>query len=153
VIEHLVVVDDREDGRDIAASIADLLGLELLQFTHPNEALEPLLALDRPFILILDHNFEDDQVQGYHLCNELRQQHPFGFILPIIYLSGYMDGASFITLLHDQLMFAPTAFISKGDHKRLKPMVRSILNTFDGVIETAQRQVSAQALTALAEWY
>lgn len=153
MIDHLIVVDDRADGRQIAKSTSDRLGLTLLEFSHPREALPALLELNRPFVLILDHNFEDEEVQGYHLCNELRQQHPFGLILPIIYLSAFMSGDSYLELIRDQLTFAPTAFMDKKDPSELTPMVRNIIRTFDGILEAAEKQAASQALSALSELY
>lgn len=151
MIETLVVVDDREDGRQIASQVADFLDLRLQSFTHPAEALPVLLEMHEPFVMVLDHNFEDDDYPGWRLCNELRQQHPFGLILPIIYLSGFMRGEEFLSLLHNQLLYAPTAFVRKKDASAIAPMIRNVLRTFDAIQEAAEKQAATQALAHLAE--
>jgi len=151
MLDLLVVVDDLDDGRRAAEVVARRTKMRFLEFADPQEALAGLLELDEPFVLVLDHNFENDEWPGYRLANELREKHTYGLLLPILYLSGYMTGFEFVELLQSKLAYAPTAFLSKADGGRLLPTVRRITESFDRLEEVAREQAMAQAYAALLE--
>lgn len=151
MIDLLVVVDDLEDGRRAAEAVARRTKMRFLAFAEPQEALAQLLEVDEPFVLVLDHNFDDDDWPGYRVANELRERHSYGLLLPILYMSGFMTGYQFLDLLKSKLAYAPTAFLSKSDAAELLPTVRRITDAFDRLEEVARTQAMAQAYSALAE--
>ena len=82
----IVIDDDAQFTRDLA----ELLRSEnhaCLTFQSTEEARRGLAGLEEPMTVLLDHDFGQRE-PGYALCKWLRENHPFGLLLPILYLTG-----------------------------------------------------------------
>ena len=90
--------------------------LQVEVFDDLDRALAVLPERQEPFILFLDHDFQHREKRtGYDLARRLREQHPYGSILPICYRSGRVAGEAFLSKQRELQQFAPTLLIVKGD--------------------------------------
>jgi CheY-like chemotaxis protein len=81
------------------------------------------------FVVVLDHDFprEDPPLRiegrggsrtltvGYDVAQWLRQHHPLGRLLPIVYLSGRETAQGFIAQMRRNGQYHPDAFITKAE--------------------------------------
>ncbi len=114
----IVLVDD-ESGQ--GEDFFDIVGgaypeRELHFFQSLDDARRNLFTVTntRPFGLILDHNLNDPQGdEGWNLGVEVRDHHPWGMAIPIVYFSAFMDEAAYADQRFRLGTLAPTLYMDK----------------------------------------
>lgn len=151
LIKTAIVVDDLEQNRNVNGKTAQRRGLDVETFATLDDAESFVFDHDDPLLVILDHNFEGDRRTGFHLCNEIRTRHPFGLLMPIIYVSGFLDSGPYIDEQRGRMMFGPTVFLPKHAMHELGDVIDTFLNGFDGLWELAVEQCGFQALYRMTQ--
>ena len=115
----VVLVDDEQKLRE---EFMELVGLE-----YPERELHVFESLDdarrnlftvtntRPFGLVLDHNLGGEE-KGWELGTEVRNHHPWGLAIPIVYWSGYMGHEKFSEQVANLGSLAPTCLMRKQNY-------------------------------------
>jgi len=148
----IVVVDD---DKGFARDMGELLrseGHDSTIFHSVEEARKGLAGEERPFLMFLDHDFGPAE-QGYELARWLRETHPFGMILPIIYLTGSESPERFLGQESATPFAHPTAFLTKNqlakDDGLLSRLLKQYAADFERVRELVEIQATRQALQGL----
>lgn len=150
---RIVVVDDETPFAQDLAEALKQLGHAPEEYATLAEARRNLAEVEEPLVVLLDHDFgkggEEDE-EGYGLCKWLRENHPFGLLLPIIYLTGREPPDRFLAYERDDPFTHPSAHINKMDFNRdpelLYRLVQRCQEQFDRVCALGEKQSARQAL-------
>jgi CheY-like chemotaxis protein len=149
----IVIDDDKTWVREIADTLRSE-GYEPLIFHSVEEARRGLADLEEPVPVLLDHDFGPGE-QGYELCRWLRENHPFGLLLPIIYLTGRETPDRFLYQQSENPFTHPTVYVSKGqlaaDDGFLSRALKKYQDQFERVRLLFEQQSARQALLDLAQ--
>ena len=134
MMDVIIVDDDGEFARDLKALLRTE-GYAASVYQDFDSAYAALKDIESPYVLLLDHDLGDGQGrQGYLLCSELRRTHPFGLLLPVVYITG----EKFLRLFssgNDRRCFEhPNAFVSKGDLARNTQMLTKLTSGHAGCL-------------------
>lgn len=146
----IVIVDDIQENIDAIASMCAAEGYAHESYTSVESATSALRGRQDLFLVILDHNFPGG-ADGYSLAQVIRIEHPFGQILPIVYLTGYESETSFLAQQAQQPHLHPTAFVKRTHMHTLPSVVRAVLASFAAQRTLAEQQGAERALLGLAE--
>jgi hypothetical protein len=125
----VIVVDG---DRNFARELADILRSEGQEF--------------QTFHFGSDH-------QGYELCRWLREHHPFGLLLPIVYLTSDETPEHFLERQAEAPFTHPSAFVPKSQLAVagfLPRLLKQHQEQFERVRLLAEQQGARQALLGLA---
>lgn len=115
-----------------------------------------LLDWEEPFVLILDHNMQaglvpeqpeladalgvtasdclnpvEPQIEGFHLCKALRQRHPLGLIIPVVYNTAYMKSDAFLRMLALHGPFLPDFWVDGNNETPVDELVETLDAFYD----------------------
>jgi len=145
----VIIIDDEASLADSLKDLVLVEGYEAEVYHTLKSAREGLEKIEEPMIVILDHDFRDagerDQV-GYDLCKWLRENHPYGLLLPIIYLSGHETVDGFLQQALKEPFAHPTVFISKEQLAMDQELLPNLLKKFEHARELFEKQGAQQAL-------
>jgi len=149
----VVVIDDNESLAEQLKELAEVEGYEVAVFHSLKEAREGLEGVEEPMIIFLDHDFSpigEIKEHGYDLCEWLRENHPFGLFLPIIYLTGREAMERFVKRQSEKPIMHPTEYISKdqlaSDIEIIPNKLKQYHELFERVQELFESQSAKQAL-------
>lgn len=129
----VIIIDDEVSLTDKLSKSLTRREFEVIVFNSLREAYDGLEIIEEPMVVILDHDFgsvgEQDQ-KGYDLCEWLREKHPFGLLLPIIYLTGRENTERFLTQQRKKPFVHPTAYISKEQLAIELDLLPNIINNY-----------------------
>ncbi|GEM_PF-2166764 len=149
----VIIIDDEASFADSLKDLVQVEGYEAEVYHTLKQAREGLEGADEPMVVLLDHDFRDvgekDQV-GYDFCGWLRENHPFGLLLPIIYLTGRETTEHFLKQQRDNPFVHPSAYISKdqlaSDQELLPNLLKQYQEQFERIRELSEKQGVQQAL-------
>ena len=150
---RIVVVDaDKAFAQDVAKTL-NMLGHQPEVFTSLAAARQHLTGVEEPLLIFLDHDFgqagEEGQ-EGYDLCKWLRENHPFGLLLPIVYLTGREPSEHFLLREREEPYVHPSAYIGKEELARdaalLPRLLQRYQDQFERVCVLGEEQSARQAL-------
>lgn len=148
----IVVDDDRNFARDLSESLRSE-GHDSLVFHSVGEARAGLAAVEEPFLVLLDHDFGSAE-PGYELCRWLRENHPFGLLLPIVYLTGRESAVHFLEHQADSPFVHPSAFVAKNQLAQDDAFLPRLLKRYEEQFEQgrilSEKQSVRQALHEFA---
>lgn len=152
----VVIVDDERGFVGDVETLVKALGYETRTYYTVADARQGLMELEDLFVLLLDHDFGLNQGKseaGYELCAYLRTAHPFGMLLPVVYLTGRETEGGFLQQLQAKCGLGPSMFVTKtmlATNSRLLPELLSrISEDLDGIREAAEFQAAKRALLVL----
>lgn len=126
-------------------------GFEPVVYPSVPSAQKALEGSEDPFIVLLDHDLGHAEQQGYVLCAWLREVHPLGLLLPIIYLTGRETPEGFYSRQQVQPFVHPTMYLNKIDMDRVLPnLLQRCREQFDEIRRWSDRQAAARALLLLS---
>lgn len=149
LINTAVVVDDLEEPRNSNARVAERRGLTVERFADLDSAEAFLLTSEEPLLLILDHNFEGDNRTGFDLCALVREKHPFGLLMPIVYVSGMLVDGDYVRNQQGRATYGPTVFLPKQSMSDLGEVITNLIAGFDELWRRAIEQASFQVMLDL----
>jgi len=154
----VIIVDD---DAGVAESLKDLVeseGYDAAVYHSLKDVREGLKGTEEPMVVVLDHDFsevgEQNQV-GYDLCQWLRENHPFGLLLPIIYLTGRETAERYLQQQRYAPFVHPNAYISKDQLASEQNLLPSLLKRYEKefvqIRELFEKQSAQQALIGFEE--
>ncbi len=154
----VVVIDDEESLTERLRRSLTRKEHEVEVFYSLKDAREGLEGTEEPMVVLLDHDFggagEQDQ-KGYDLCGWLRETHPFGLLLPIIYLTGRELPDRFLQQQRRDPFVHPTAYLSKDQLASEQDLLPNLLKRYEGqferIRELFEKQSAQQALIAFRD--
>ena len=144
---HRVLLLDDEERiiRSFSAALDDEKYL-FSGFTTPEDFQAAVLGDPMPAILVVDHDLSrGTDLTGYHVVREIRTQHPFGLILPIIYYSARENPMGFVNNSAKDLMFSPSAMVAKNDDDAVYVAVDRAAEALGQVLALAAHQALEQS--------
>jgi len=153
-----ISVDDEKSIADSLKDLAESEGYDVEVYHTLKDVRAGLQDVEKPMVIILDHDFsevgERDQV-GYDLCQWLRENHPFGLLLPIIYLTGRETEERYLQQQRNAPFVHPNAFVSKDQLASNQDLLSDLLHRyekeFERILELFDKQSAQQALIGFEE--
>ncbi|OQY29867.1 MAG: hypothetical protein B6244_02605 [Candidatus Cloacimonetes bacterium 4572_55] len=146
---RVIIVDDEVDFGESLQDMIESEGYEVDFYCSIHSAQEALSSLEEPIVVISDHDFGGIEV-GYDFCKWLREKHPFGLLLPIIYLTGRGSDKDYLNQQQESPFNHPNAFISKdqlsSDDDLLPDILSRYSKGFEQIQELFENQSARQAL-------
>lgn len=110
----LFLDDDRQFLNDGLVEL-EYSDVEVETFTSVESLLKRVdEVLTEPLMLFVDHDLGQDG-EGYQAIRSVRERHPNGLSLPIVYLTGRESEQHFLQALRSDPYEAPSAFLSKRE--------------------------------------
>ncbi len=150
---RIIIVDDEVGFAESLKDLVESEGYEADAYYTLKDMREQLEGNEEPLVVILDHDFseigEQNQV-GYDLCQWLRETHPFGLLLPIIYLTGRETPERYLQQQRLSPFVHPNAYISKEQLASEMDLLPSLLEQYEKgftqIQEIFEKQSAQQAL-------
>ncbi len=154
----VIVVDDEASVADGLKDLIESEGYDVEVYHTLKDVREGLSGIEEPMVVILDHDFSDvgerDQV-GYDLCQWLRENHPFGLLLPIIYLTGRETAERYLQQQRNAPFVHPNAYVSKDQLASEQDLLSNLLKRYEKefaqIRELFEKQSAQQALIGFEE--
>ncbi len=148
----IVVVENEELPRESFLRLLRALRYDdVLAFDSVESAIDGLGAVEEPFIVLLDHDFGQGRAEGYALCAWLREEHPLGPLLPIVYLTGRLAPESYIANERTRPFDGPTVYVPKTRaDEQIPDLLARFCDQFDRVQRTLDVQAARRALSVLS---
>jgi CheY-like chemotaxis protein len=148
----VVVDDDQPWARELADTLRSE-GYEPQVYHSVAEARCGLRDIEDPVLVLLEHDLGDEQ--GYDLCRWLRETHPCGLWLPVIYLTRRETPEGFLAQQLQHPFAHPSAYVSKDQLGAEEGFLSRTLKRYQEQFERArllfEQQSARQALLGLAE--
>lgn len=148
---HLFSLDDERLDLESIERHASKLGLEFHGHTAPQPFQDAVLAHQAPAILTVDHDLGGTHgLQGYDVVRVIREKHPYGLVLPILYFSARQTVVEFSEQETVDLALSPTALIPKftDNPLALRNAIAQASEMLDQVLTIASYQATEQAYLA-----
>jgi CheY-like chemotaxis protein len=149
----IVIVENEATPREGFRMHVRSLGFEdVLVFDNVETAMKGLAGIEEPMIVLLDHDFGDGRSTGYTLCTWLRQTHPLGMILPIVYLTGRLAPDHYLQHERELPFEAPSVYVAKAHaDEHLGALLERFTQQFERIREHLDDQSARRALAILAQ--
>lgn len=144
------MLDDNPDFLRNTSDALSQMGFVVKTFQKIDTFESELFRAPHPFVVFIDHDLGCQDV-GYDVVRRLRQTHPDGEFLPIVYLTGRESVDGYLAAERDDPDASPSLYLSKRGliSVDFNDLINRLVNQFESQMRIASQHSAKRAIRSL----